>query len=135
MGSAVISLRIRPEVKQDRGQASTPHTMRLRLSIHQDGRTEKHFANANRNDIEQLIDENFDLGPKALADKIIADGSFRRRTVKGLWRYLMKRDMNLSSYNGQISAAALLDELTNPSRHGKMRKGVRGLPSGWQPAK
>ncbi|HZO12181.1 MAG TPA: hypothetical protein VFB62_02955 [Polyangiaceae bacterium] len=55
------------------------------------------------------IEPNFDAGPAALAEQAIADGTFARTIVQHLWRYFMRREMDLSL--GVEDESALLDEL------------------------
>lgn len=61
-------------------------------------------------DAHPEIEKNFDLGPAALAQQIIDDGSFARSTVAHLFTFLVRREINLdpSSDDNEIP---LLDEL------------------------
>ncbi len=61
-------------------------------------------------DAHPEIEKNFDLGPAALAQQIIDDGSFARSTVAHLFAFLVRREINLdpSSDDNEIP---LLDEL------------------------
>lgn len=57
------------------------------------------------------IKPNFDAGPRGFADRIIDDGSFQETTVKNLWRYFMRRDINLDPLDPE-NEGQLLDDLT-----------------------
>ena len=68
-------------------------------------------------DDHQRLRSNFDAGPSALAATITDtdNGPFFETTVKTLWRYFMRRDMNLNPLDPD-NEIALLDELTQTLR-------------------
>jgi len=71
------------------------------------------YADATGTDAQQAIQANFDAGPTGLAAAISGDGvtTFHRTVVKHLWRYFMRREMNLSAYSSD-NEAEILEELT-----------------------
>jgi len=61
-------------------------------------------------DIHPDFLENLQEGPRALAEKAIADGTFARCTVKKLFAHFVKRDMNVAGSN--TDEFLLLDSLS-----------------------
>ena len=55
--------------------------------------------------------DNIELGPRALAQQIINDGTFARCTAKRVFRYFVKRDMHIAG--AESEEAELLEQLSS----------------------